>query len=152
MTLLQRLMIGTAALIVVVVLFHGCADNTLVSEGDRVGIVTKLSHKRMTCIGSAGWNWEGELSMQGGTTAAGQGVSSDGNFGTNHSIVGVWQFSLDPNAKDKDTEQIVDRLRQAMNSGHTIRVQYRQVANHDDCRTATDYLVVDTTDLTNIQK
>ena len=43
----------------------GCADPTVVSQGDRVGVVTKLSHKKMEFCGGK-WNWEGELAMQGG--------------------------------------------------------------------------------------
>jgi hypothetical protein len=43
----------------------GCADKKVISQGDRVVVVTKLSHKEMGFCGGK-WNWEGELAMQGG--------------------------------------------------------------------------------------
>ena len=111
----------------------GCADKKVISQGDRVGVVTELSHKKMGFCGGK-WNWEGELAMQGGTIAAGrEGEPSP-----------IWQFSLDPQAKD--TERMVSSLRGAMNSGHTVRITYSQVAAHG-CDTQTDYLVSDVLDL-----
>jgi hypothetical protein len=71
--------------------------------------------------------------MQAGTIAAGQDQPSP-----------VWQFSLDPQAKD--TAGIVARLRAAMNSGHMVRITYNQVAAHG-CDTQTDYVVADVLDL-----
>lgn len=111
-----------------------CDTKTVISEGDRVGVVTKFSHKLMP---GGTWNWEGELAMQGGTIAHNQG-SDDGNG--NQVASGVWQFSLDPKDSPGHTEVIASEVKQAMNSQHVVRVGYNQTAYHGSDRES-DYMV-----------
>ena len=121
-------------------LLSGCTDLTVVSEGSRVGIVTKLSHKLPTnCVNSNSgvWTWEGELSMPAGTRAANQGGED---------TVGVWAFSIPQNAQ---TEDLVNKLKSGMDNGHTLRINYSQVRAHDTCKSETDYNVVGVRDLSS---
>jgi hypothetical protein len=121
----------------------GCSpDLTVVSEGSRVGTVTKLSHKMVTnCLSSSGtWTWEGELSMASGTKAASQGTDSEGN----QTAVGAWAFSV---PQGPQTNDLVNQLKTGMDNGHTLRVNYSQVRSHDSCRSETDYNVVGVRDL-----
>jgi hypothetical protein len=117
-----------------------CTDLTVVSEGYRVGTVTKLSHKLPAgCFSSGSWTWEGELSMPSGTKAANQG-------GEDNSPVGAWAFSVPQGPK---TEDIVNQLKTAMDNGHTLRINYSQVRSHDSCKSETDYNVVEVRDLSS---
>jgi hypothetical protein len=124
-------------LIAMALLTAACADNTVVSEGARVGQITKLSHKAL--CNTAHWGWEGELSMVAGTTATGQGATEGGQV-----QVGAWAFSV---AKGPEADQNVESLKAAMSSGHHVQLSYRQVQNHDACESGTDYLIVSVRDL-----
>lgn len=114
-----------------------CDTKTVISEGDRVGVITKFSHKRMSCFGPEAWNWEGELTMQGGTNAGGQGQTDEN--GT-RSSVGVWQFSLDPTDDKAHTEEMVSEVREALNSQRVVRASYKQTA-YTDCHRESEYMI-----------
>ena len=82
-----------------------CAPNY--SNGERVGVITKLSHKGIF------WkSWEGSMN-QGGTKEV-----SDGNG----------NVSAVPNAFDFNVEDpaVIEKLKQAAKSGERVEVSYRQ--------------------------
>jgi len=109
-------------LLIIASLMLAACQTTLVSEGDRIGQVTKLSHK-MLCSGSP-WSWEGELAMMGGTLASGQGV--DGN------AVGAWAFTV---KEDKLAASLQELL------GRNVRLHYQQYENRNTCEMGSEYLV-----------
>jgi hypothetical protein len=127
-----------AALFTVLLVIVGCADKSVISKGDRVGIITKFSNKAHSDLGCSGkWAWEGEMSMLAGTKAAGQNVGDDG------APVSVWKFSLGINPD----RALIEKIQRLMDSGHRARVTYAQWQNADSCEAESDYLAVDVADV-----
>lgn len=85
------------------------------SEGERAGVITKLSHK-----GYVFKTWEGEMVQ--------------GSFQVMTST--VWTFSV---ADDK----AVEKVRKAMESGKRVNASYKQVMLRNPLRGETDYFITD---------
>jgi hypothetical protein len=114
----------TAAFIAFLAL-AGC-QTVLVSEGDRIGQLTKLSHK-MLCTGH--WSWEGELAMAGGTLAGGQGQTEGGQ-----TTVSAWAFSV-------ANEELAASLKELL--GRNVRLHYLQYQNQNSCEMGSEYKVTE---------
>lgn len=96
----------------------GC--NSDYSEGERVGIVTKLSYK--------GWNyktWEGQMNL-GGMVAG-----SKGNLETN-----VWNFTI----PDAD-EEILKLIKEAQRTQKPVIIKYKEWMVRPGCQTDSGYIV-----------
>lgn len=91
------------------------------SNGERIGFVTKFSHK-----GRFYKSWEGELNL----TQTGMNTSS------------LFEFSID---NDKEDPRVVATIDSAMNQGWKIKLTYHQVAvkNWFKNRGETNYFVTD---------
>jgi len=85
------------------------------SEGERAGVITKLSRK-----GYVIKTWEGEMVQ--------------GSFQVMTST--VWNFSV----ADRDA---VEKVRKAMESGKRVNASYKQVILRNPFRGETDYFVTD---------
>jgi hypothetical protein len=107
-------------------LLAGC-QMEMISEGDRIGQLTKFSHK-MLCADH--WSWEGELAMPAGTLAGGQGQQGDGS----QTAVGAWAFSV----SDKQTADDVHEL-----LGRNVRLHYLQYRNYNNCEMGSEYKVTE---------
>jgi hypothetical protein len=131
--ILTKTLLTSTILLSSTLLLTSCTT-TVISQGDRVGTVTKLSHKLNTC---GTWSWEGELAMQAGTLAGGQGITEGGQ-----SAVGAWAFSLGSQVSSETVRQ----FRDAMNTGHIVRVGYEQY-RFGPCDLATEYKALYAADL-----
>ena len=85
------------------------------SEGDRAGVITKLSRK-----GYVFKTWEGEMVQ--------------GSFQVMTST--VWNFSV-------TDREAVEKVRKAMESGKRVSASYKQVMLRNPFRGETDYFVTD---------
>jgi hypothetical protein len=110
---------------IVFLVLAGC-EARMVSEGDRVGQLTKLSHK-MLCTNL--WSWEGELAMAGGTLAGGQGQTDSGQ-----TAVSAWAFSVGDNQLALSIQEML---------GHNVRLHYLQYQYHNTCEMGTEYKVTE---------
>ena len=92
-------------IILAALMLAACAPNY--SEGDRVGVVTKLSKKGLI------WkSWEGSMN-QGGTK---NGVNADGN---NILVTNAFDFNVqDPT--------LIEKLQAASISGKRVKITYSQ--------------------------
>lgn len=96
----------------------GC--NSDYSQGERVGVVVKLSHK--------GWQnktWEGQMNLGGMTT------NSQGHLETN-----VWAFTV----PDED-EDSLKLLQEAQRTQKPVVVQYKEWMMRPGCQTDSGYIV-----------
>lgn len=96
----------------------GCNDSY--SEGERVGIVTKISHK--------GWQnktWEGQLNL-GGLTSNAQG----------HLETNVWAFTI----PDED-EASLKILQEAQRTQKPVVIRYKEWMIRPGCQTDSGYIV-----------
>lgn len=96
----------------------GCNDSY--SDGDRVGIVTKLSHK--------GWQyktWEGEMNL-GGLASNGEG----------HLEATTWAFTI----PDED-EKSLKLIQEAQRSQKPVVIHYKQWMVRPRCTTDSGYMV-----------
>lgn len=100
---LYELVIGCAVLFggCGVVSAGGCGEGY--SDGERVGTITKFSHKGLVVK-----SWEGEMFL-GGIRQTGDGVQAN-----------VWAFHVSDSLAPKVTE--------ATNKGGTVKIRYRQWA------------------------
>ena len=89
------------------------------SEGERIGFLTKFSHK-----GRFFKSWEGELNL----TQTGMNTSS------------LFEFSIDNNTEDKNLVSMIDS---AVNKGWKVKLIYHQTSlkNWFSNRGETDYFV-----------
>jgi hypothetical protein len=85
------------------------------SEGERAGVITKLSRK-----GYVFKTWEGEMVQ--------------GSFQVMTST--VWTFSV-------ADEKAVEKVRKAMESGKRVNASYKQVMLRNPFRGETDYFITD---------
>jgi len=95
-----------------------------VSEGDRVGMVNKISEKGMF------WNtYEGQVALEG--------VSSNGkSLGAN-----VWDFSIDNYFPKEKQEGLIKQLQDSMNSGQKVKIHYQEMMHTWPWRSGTGYLI-----------
>src|SRR4029077_3496738 len=96
----------------------GCNDSY--SEGERVGVVTKISHK--------GWQnktWEGEMNLGGMVS------NSQGHLETN-----VWHFTI----PDED-EASLKLLQEAQRTQKPVIVKYNEWMIRPGCQTDSGYMV-----------
>ena len=96
----------------------GCNDSY--SEGERVGVVTKISHK--------GWQnktWEGEMNLGGMVS------NSQGHLETN-----VWHFTI----PDED-ETSLKLLQEAQRTQKPVIVKYKEWMIRPGCQTDSGYMV-----------
>lgn len=96
------------------------------SQGERVGIITKLSKKGLFCK-----TWEGEMNFGGfknQTTTDSEGRSSTAM------VANIFEFSVtDP--------QVAADVQEAMNEGQTVGLTYDQFLIHNPCTSSTGYLI-----------
>ena len=88
------------------------------SEGERVGVIVKFSHK-----GSWVKTWEGELAM-GAIDQGGQREK--------------WEFSVN---ETEDGEGRIKEVKDAMKSGRRVAIHYRQQRGSQSWKGATTYFV-----------
>ncbi|MBI4896109.1 MAG: hypothetical protein HY832_01010 [Candidatus Aenigmarchaeota archaeon] len=92
--------------------------NILYSDGERVGMVIKLSQKGLI------WKtWEGEM------------VLSQQGFAVTY----VWPFSVDDQYPNKQV--IISQLQQALDEGKLIKIQYEERAGYVPWRSKTSYFI-----------
>jgi hypothetical protein len=124
-TLVETMLVMTIAGILSALVFGrggGClvGCNPDYSEGERVGIVTKLSRK--------GWQnktWEGEMNLGGMKTG------SDGKLETN-----VWKFTI----PDED-EDSIKLIQEAQRSQKPIIIRYKEWQLHPVRQTDSGFMV-----------
>jgi hypothetical protein len=90
------------------------------SEGERVGVIVKLSHK-----GVIWTTWEGEMQL-GGVRPGEGGV-----------VPNLWEFSL----RRGEEGNLVEKISEAQESGKRVKVRYRQALWWAPWRGSTDYYV-----------
>lgn len=95
------------------------------SEGDRVGVVNKLSEKGLI------WKTtEGQLSLEGRTSTGEQ------------TGAGTWNFSLDRTAEHgEDTQALRAKIAQCMDGGKRTKIHYIEKLATSPHKAATDNLV-----------
>ncbi len=103
-------MMKNVLLLVTVLAVFGCACGRGYSDGDRTGLVTKLSHKGMVLK-----SWEGELVMGGVRSSP----DSDGNTSVG---ANVWTFSV-------HDDNLVKPLQDAQQNGTPVVIHYTQWLN-----------------------
>ena len=120
--------IAIATVIVGLTAAGTCAvGNMDYSNGSRTGTVVKISRK-----GFKGFKtWEGQLALGGATR---QGPSA----GTN-----LWDFSIDSLMDDAKEEELVGKLKGAMDEGTPVVVDYDEKYFQFDVRGDTKYFVTD---------
>lgn len=127
----------------------GCwPDLRTFSEGDRAGILTKLSLRstyEAPKIREGCTNWEGELAM------ANNKLVSTGGDSPSLSGGNTFEFSLPKKSQDAQYStsevEVQKALHRAELTQHRLLLHYVQVARHDKCASRTDYLVVGVQDL-----
>jgi hypothetical protein len=107
---------SSAVLIVAAAFALGC-DATY-SDGDRVGVVTKLSYK-----GVVNKSWEGELAMDNFKPAPGSSATSN-----------IFEFSVLDDGMRKT-------LQDDMNAGTRVKLHYRQQVLNSGCTHDSDYII-----------
>jgi hypothetical protein len=115
-----KLSLGFFALIIVgFLLLALLLNNENFSNGERIGYVTKFSHK-----GQFWKSWEGELNL----TQTGMNTSS------------TFNFSID---NDKDLSSVISTIDEAVNKGWKVKMTYHEVRfkNWFNNRGETDYFV-----------
>jgi hypothetical protein len=93
-------------------------SDTTYSEGERVGVIVKCSHKGLI------WKtWEGEMQL-GGVKPSEGGV-----------VPNLWEFSL----RRGEEGDLVQKVTEAQVSGRRVKVRYRQALSSAPWRGSTDY-------------
>jgi len=100
-------------------------NNTAYSEGQRVGVVNKISEKGVI------WKTkEGELSLEGRS-------STGDDMGA-----GRWEFSIDGRAYNgENTRQLYEDIKKCMDNGKKVKITYKQPLLKWPWRGSTDYFV-----------
>jgi hypothetical protein len=100
----------------------GCS----VSDGSRVGTITKFSHKGVV------WKtYEGELNC-GGLK------NSLGSDGKSSMVSNLWEFSV-----AKDNKEIIDKIQSAMDKNIPVKLTYHQYFVVMPWTADTDYLITE---------
>jgi hypothetical protein len=103
------------------------------SDGVRVGVIQKLSHK--------GWfvkTWEGDMLLGGLVNHSSTSVDSGGNVKTSVSLgANVWSFTV-------EDQTLVDKVQAFADAGTPVKVTYHQEMFASPFRTETsgDYFLV----------
>mgnify|MGYP001567559302 CR=1 FL=1 len=103
--------------------FQGFGNNTLYSEGERVGVINKFS--------KGGFPWKtynGQLSLEGRTSTG------------DYTGAGVWDFSIDM-FNDSDLRSLPSDITKYMKDGARVNVKYNQMISTWPWRAGTTYLV-----------
>jgi hypothetical protein len=102
----------------------GC-NNWQVSEGERTGMVNKVSTK--------GYFWktyEGQMALEGLTSG---GSSTSAN---------IWDFSVDEQTRhNENKDEIFRRLQSSMDNGRKVKVKYLEMAYTWPWRSGSNYLI-----------
>jgi hypothetical protein len=106
---MKIIFIITAVLSLVATGCSGCDAGY--SDGDRSGVVTKLSYKGLVCK-----SWEGEMNL-GGLSTDDKGAA----------VPNVWRFTV------VDTAQVA-AIQNAMKSGKRVNIHYTQWAVSPYCQ------------------
>ena len=106
----------------------GCqaiGNNIKYSEGQRVGVVNKISEKGVI------WKTkEGQLSLEGRTSTG------------DYAGAGVWDFSIDRLAKHgENVDELYSQIREQMENGQRVKITYKQQFAIWPWRAGTTYLV-----------
>jgi prepilin-type N-terminal cleavage/methylation domain-containing protein len=125
---LIELLVVIAIIAIFAAMVVGLGGGCSVSDGNRVGLVTKFSHK-----GILNKSWEGELVMGGART------KSDGN-GNTSVVANVWQFSV----LDGTLAAKIDKLQE---TGHRAKLVYHQTLMRNPYNRDTAYIIVEAVDL-----
>jgi len=92
--------------IIFTIVFNSCSGCDY-SEGERVGVVTKISYKGLI------WKtWEGEMNL-GGYRAASKGRGF---------VANLWEFSIEANNPNQEKLALI--LQKAMIEGNRVKVTY----------------------------
>lgn len=107
--------------IIAIILFVSIAATEDYSSGERIGFITKFSHK-----GRFWKSWEGELNL----TQTGMNTSS------------LFDFSID---NDQESNEIISLIDSAVNNGWKVKLSYHQTyfKNWFSNRGETDYFIKD---------
>lgn len=96
----------------VAVMLAGCGDY---SDGTRVGVIQKFSHK-----GLLSKTWEGEMLLGGLKERTSSSSDSEGHVSVSSSMVAnVWAFTVEDPA-------LIFKVEHAMQQGIQVRAHYRQ--------------------------
>lgn len=104
-------------LLFVAITTMSCGSGIDYSDGDRVGVVTKFSHRGLFCK-----TWEGEMVL-GGLRSSGDGLAAN-----------VWPFTVVDPTKIED-------VKRALETGARTKITYHQVYFSGVCYSGSSYLV-----------
>jgi hypothetical protein len=105
-------------------ILKGC-NNWQISEGERTGMVNKVSTK-----GYFWKTWEGQMALEGI-------VSGSTSMGAN-----IWDFSIDQQSRHgENKEELIKKLQDAINSGEKVKIRYLEMAKTWPWRSGTDHLI-----------
>jgi hypothetical protein len=110
------------ALVLFTTFLLGCGAGY--SDGDRVGVVTKFSHKGLVCK-----TWEGDMNLGGYKTQ----TDDKGNASI---VANVWSFHVEDGP-------LVAKVQTAMTSGKTVKVHYSQWIINPPCKSDSHYWLTD---------
>lgn len=118
--------LGTAALFGAMGGCWAITDRWEVAEGERVGMVNKLSKK-----GFFFKTLEGQMALEG--------LSGGGDtVGAN-----TWDFAIDNYLPQEEKDALTDKLRESMDTSKKVKVTYRQMAWTFSWRSGSNYLIQD---------
>jgi len=105
--------------------YQGIGNNIEYSEGQRVGVVNKISEKGVI------WKTkEGQLSLEGRTSTG------------DYTGAGVWDFSIDRLAKHgENVDELYSRTRELMEEGQRVKITYKEPLATWPWRAGTTYLI-----------
>jgi len=102
------------------------------SDGERTGVVNKLSNKGLLCK-----TWEGEMLLGGLKTKKSTNTDSDGHTSTSTSVVAnIFEFSV-------TDETVVNKIKTAQRSAEVVTLTYGEFILPDICGRATSYVITD---------
>lgn len=119
-TLIETMIVFVTLGIIAAAVMPGCGLHIDYSDGERTGVIYKLSNKGMICK-----TWEGEMNLGG--------ASADGN---GQMVPNQWRFTV----KDKS---ILPKIQEAAKSGKRITVHYKEVVGNWPCETSSGGYFVD---------
>jgi hypothetical protein len=105
--------------------YQSIGNNLEYSEGQRVGVVNKISKKGLI------WKTkEGQLSLEGRTSTG------------DYTGAGVWDFSIDKLAKHgENVDELYSKINEYMEEGRRVKIDYKQPLAIWPWRAETRYLV-----------
>jgi hypothetical protein len=122
-SLVTKISIGFIALMIFAIITLGFLKvipvHITYSEGERTGVVNKLSNKGWICK-----TWEGQMNL-GGMASDGNGIAS----------VNTWNYSV-------TDQEIVKKIQDAAQNGTRTTLVYKQYLINGRCNGMTDYEIV----------